>query len=249
MRRAGCIVLVLAACAPEEPPPPESVLQLSPTERLVRASAALRGTRPSLAELQNVDADPTTFDTIVANYLTTPEFATAIREMHDEALLLRVQQSNYTTIAIGPLSGVSFEQLAASLYDEPLRLIEDVVMSDSPYTKIVTADYTMADPFVAAAWGMQHSSAPGWERTQYPDQRGAVGILGASSFYLRHRSTGFNFNRGRAARFAKALLCQDFTVGMQIDTSVNLSDPNAIGLAVTSNPACVGCHQTMDPLA
>src|SRR5437899_2772239 len=142
MRRAGWIVLVLAACAPEPPPPaPDpSALQLSPTERLVRASAALRGTRPSLAELQSVDADPTTFDTIVASYLTTPEFATTIREMHDEALLLRVQQSNYTTIAIGPLTGVSFEQLAASLYEEPLRLIEDVVMSDSPYTKIVTAD-------------------------------------------------------------------------------------------------------------
>src|SRR5512138_1437237 len=104
MRRAGCLVLVLAACAERPPPPPDpGTLRLTPVQRLIRASAVLRGIRPSLRDLQAVDADPTTLDSIVQGYLSTPEFARTVREMHDEALMVRVQLANYAFPPVGSL--------------------------------------------------------------------------------------------------------------------------------------------------
>src|SRR5262249_52246559 len=98
-----------------------------------------------------------------------------------------------------------------SIYDEPLRLIEHIVTTDQPYTKIVTADYTMADRTVATVWGLDHSDADAWETTHWTDDRGAAGILASTALYLRYRSVAFNFNRGRANAISRSLLCHDFS--------------------------------------
>jgi hypothetical protein len=137
-----------------------------------------------------------------------------------------------------------------SIYDEPLRLIEDIVMTDQPYTKIVTADYTMADHTVATVWGLPHSDGDGWERTAWSDDRGAAGILASPAIYLRYRSAAFNYNRERANAISRSLLCHDFSDSdIHIDTSVDLSNPAVVADAVVNNPSCAGCHQAMDPLA
>ena len=68
--------------------------------------------------------------------------------------------------------------------------------------------------------------------------------------YHRHRSAGFNYNRGRANLISSAFLCHDFLESdIQVDTSVDLSDPDVVADAVVANKSCAGCHQTMDPLA
>ncbi|MCU0687156.1 MAG: hypothetical protein MUF34_33745 [Polyangiaceae bacterium] len=54
---------------------PAAYTFLSPTEHLVRASMALRGMRPSEAELAQVQADAAAVGAIVDTYLATPEFA------------------------------------------------------------------------------------------------------------------------------------------------------------------------------
>lgn len=244
----GVVIVALAACTAEPSPTDPGAVYLSPTEHLVRASMALRGLRPSLDELRAVDADPDALPAIVDRYLETPELGATIRELHNESLHVRIQQVGYTMPAYPPLEGRSFTEMAASLYGEPLRLIEDVVMSGQPYTTIVTADYTMADDVVAAIWGLPHPGGPAWVRTAYPDGRGG-GILGSSAFHLRYRSTGLNYNRGRAAVLARALLCHDFaTAEIELDTSVDLSDKDAVGEAIRTNASCAGCHQTLDQL-
>ena len=251
MRAAWTAVVALAAsCAAEPSTPPPGVTLLTPVEHLTRASLALRGVRPALDELREVAADPDRLDDLVDAYLETPEFGATIRDLHNETLLLLIQQDNYTIPSLGPLQDRTFEEMASSIFQEPLRLIEDVVMSDRPYTEIVTADYTMADKIVATVWGMAHSGNDRWERAAWPDGRPAAGILASTAFHLRYRSTNFNYNRGRAAAVSRALLCHDFLeADIPVDTSVDLSDPSAVTRAVTSNPACAGCHQTLDPLA
>jgi hypothetical protein len=137
------------------------------------------------------------------------------------------------------------------VFDEPLRLIADIVTSGQPYTKIVTADYTIANGIVATIWGLPHAGAPDvWEHTAWPDARGAAGILSIEALYHRWTSTGFNYNRGRANMISRALLCHDFLESdVDIDTSVDLSDPDVVANAVVADPSCAGCHQTLDPLA
>jgi hypothetical protein len=236
---------------PDDPPADAAVVYLTPTQHLTRASLALRGIRPSLEELRAVDADPGKLPAIVDRYLASPAFGETIRDLHNETLLLRAEQGFLTFPAIGGLTGATASRINGAVLEEPLRLIEDIVMSDQPYTKIVTADYTMADGVVAEIWGLPHTGpANVWQRQQWPDGRGAAGVLATSVLYHRHRSTGFNFNRGRANLISSAFLCHDFLESdIQIDTSVDLSDPDVVANAVVQNQACAGCHQAMDPLA
>ncbi len=260
MRTSAVLLLWLAACGTDHaPPPPDAptadptLHYLSPTEHLTRASLALRGVRPSVADLQAVAADPTQLPAIVDRYLATPEFGATIEDLHNEQLLMRLEQPQFTMqpVAGTATAGATFLQLNTSVYEEPLRLIREIVTNDRPYTDIVTADYTMADGLVAAIWGYPHATAPDqWERTSYPDARGAAGILSTSAFYERWHSTGFNFNRGRANEISRALLCHDFlTSDIVPDTSIDLSNPDIVANAVVQNPSCAGCHQTLDPLA
>lgn len=238
---------------PDPTPDPVSptAVFLSPAQHLTRASMALRGVRPSVADLEAVTADPKAIEAIVDRYLASPEFGQTIKELHNETLLVRVEQGQMTYPAIGPLASATARQINDGLFEEPLELIRDVVMTDQPYTKIVTANYTMTNSVTAAIWGLTHSgAADAWTRASYTDGRVPAGILSTSAFHHRWRSTGFNFNRGRANEVSRALLCHDFLASdIMIDTSVDLSDPDVVANAVIANKSCAGCHQTLDPLA
>lgn len=263
--RATLIALAAATpgCAPAADPPattPDAAdpgssptaTYLTPTEHLTRASLVLRGIRPTVADLTEVAADPDQLPALVDSYLASPQFATTIKELHNETLLMRVEQRGFTYPALAPLPAtITAAQVNGSMYDEPLELIADIVTHDQPYTDIVTASYTMADGVVAAIWGLPHTAAPAtWQRTPYTDGRGAAGILATSSFYQRWRSVGTNFNRGRANVISRALLCHDYlTADIHLDTSIDLADPEAVATAVQTNGSCAGCHQTLDPLA
>jgi hypothetical protein len=249
MPRVLLTAVLAAACTSTEPPSP-TVTYLTPAEHLARASLALRGIRPSVADLAAVAEDPDRLPRIVDSYLASPEFGATIRELHNELFLLHPQLTNFTPPAVPPLENISFSEMNRSIYDEPLRLIEDIVMTDQPYTRIVTADYTMANRTVATVWGLEHTDDDTWQPAAWPDDRGAAGILASPPIHLRYRSVKFNHNRARANAISRALLCHDFSDSeIHIDTSVDLSNPDIIADAVVHNPSCAGCHQAMDPLA
>ncbi len=262
--RSVAFLLLAAACSgpatggDDAPPdsdggvtPSPTAVYLSPTQHLTRASIALRGVRPSIEDLEAVDADPAALGDIVDRYLGTPEFGATIREMHDEALMLRVEIAQFTFPGTATFVGHTAYETNDSVFSEPLRLIEDIVMTDQPYTKVVTADYTMSNATNAQIWGYTHTGAPtAWTRTPFPDARGAAGVLGIEAIYHRHESAGFNYNRGRANLISSALLCHDYAhADIMIDTTVDLSDPDVVANAVVANSSCAGCHQTLDPLA
>jgi hypothetical protein len=251
--RTAVVAAALAATGCSAEPPPEAsttITYLTPTEHLARASMALRGIRPSLADLRAVTADPARLPALVDRYLASPEFGATIRDLHNEVFLLHPQLTNFTPPPSPPLEALSFREMNGSIYDEPLRLIEDLVMADQPYTSIVTAGYTMADRTVATVWGLPHSDGDGWERTTWTDDRGAAGILASTAIFLRYRTVAANYNRARANAISRTLLCHDFAdSAIHIDTSVDLSNPAIVADAVVQNPSCAGCHQAMDPLA
>lgn len=251
--RFPVMLLVVVSCT--TPPPPETpkVATLTPTEHLVRAAMALKGTRPTLDELKAVDADPSKLESFVDAYLASPEFGETVRDLHNEALLVRTDTAIFPSgfPAIGPLAGYDIQRVNISIQEEPLRLIERVVMDDRPYSEIVTADWTMADGVVAAVWGLQHSGdMDAWEKTSWQSTHPAAGVLSSPILFQRHSTTISNANRGRANAIAKALLCYDFSArDVQIDASINLADPTSVSKAVRDDAACRSCHQTLDPMA
>jgi hypothetical protein len=255
--RGLAVVAAVAAAAPACTDAPAGELAehrgtttfLTPTEHLARASLALRGVRPSIGELREVAADPSRLPELVDRYLATPEFGDTVRELHDEALLLRIRDRQYTLPAVDRLRGATFDQVNDSIYGEPLHLIEYVVTSGRPYTDIVTADYTLADPTVARAWGLTYAGFGQWTVVPTPD-RPRAGILASPALFMRYRSAGANYHRARANAVSRGLLCHDFLDSdISIDTSVNLADPQVVANAVVANPTCAGCHQALDPLA
>jgi hypothetical protein len=228
------------------------VATLSATDRLIRISMAVRGRRPSEAEMRAVEADPAAIETIVDDYLDDPAFGETIRDLHNEALLVLVDYLVFPAgfPPVGPLEGRDVYALNRAITGAPLRLVEHVVMNDRPYDEIVTADYTVADAQVAAAWGLPDGAEGEWVQTQWTDGRGNAGILSDSWLFQRHGSTTSNANRGRANAISKALLCYDFADrDIVLDASIDLADPDAVADAVVANPACASCHQGLDPLA
>src|SRR5262245_29940063 len=154
MRRVLLSAVLAVACSATEPAPP-TVTYLTPAEQLARASMALRGIRPSVADLVAVTDDPDRLPRLVDGYLASPEFGATIRQLHNHFLLLLHEIVLLAPPPRAPLDHISFTEMNNSINDEPLRLIEDIVMTDQPYTRIVTADYTMANRIVATVWGLE----------------------------------------------------------------------------------------------
>lgn len=227
----------------------QGVAMLSPTDHLVRVSMALRGVRPSVAELEQVRDDPEAISSLVDEYTRSPEFGETVRDLYDEALLLRPFFFLFPPRgAMGDMSMVAFNR---SVQESPLRLIEHVVMNDRPFSEVVTADYTVADGVVAEVWGMDYEGdGAQWVETRYPEpDRVHAGILTDSYLWVRHYSTPINAQRSRANAFSRAMLCYDFLArDVDVAGNIDLTDPAVVRDAVKSE-ACATCHQSLDPLA
>lgn len=254
MHRRVALCVFVMGCTGELPEPapdagsPE-VVYLSPTEHLVRAAMTLRGKRPSAEELAQVAADPDAISAIVEGYVQSPELGSIMRDLHAETLLVRVDLAGTTFQSKNGVADRTAGEMN-TVYEEPLRLIEHVVMNDRPYSEIVTADYAISDPITAVVWGMTHSGGTGLEVSHWLDSRPVAGILSSSGLWARHISAGANYHRNRANLISSTLLCFDFLHSdIVLDTSIDLADPVIVANAVVANPSCAGCHQALDPIA
>lgn len=233
--------------APERP----GVQYLTPVQHLIRASLDLRGTRPTIAEIEDIEAHPSKMRDYVREYLEDPRFLERVKEIWNEGFLVRQDRPFFQ----GPpqlLGLMTEDDFARASSNEPLELIAHVVANDRPFTEIVTAKYTVANEVLAQYYDVTRPTdqGRGWVESHYSDGRPEAGVLSSTSFYTRWTTTDSNQNRGRANAWTRALLCYDFfTRDIIVDTALDLSDPNVVNNAVRTNPSCVGCHQSLDPLA
>jgi hypothetical protein len=245
--------LLLGSCAPApadstEAPAEDTAVaipELEPVALLTRVSLDLRGVRPSLEEIAAVGDDPSVLDAWVADWVRAPAFAERVAWWWDDALHTAVWADDYQRF--GTLEFATWRAIG----QEPLRVVRGVVEEDRPFSDIVTTPETMADPTLAALYGLPYTGADGgWGWTTYPDGRPMAGVLSSTSLWLRHTGDVTNFNRRRANLVASALLCADFlgrdgqfTFAIDPDTLTNIEE------AVRTDPACLSCHAALDPLA
>jgi hypothetical protein len=232
-----------------EPEASDSWVLLSPTDRLLRVAMATKGTRPTSAEIDAVLADPDALDGIVDAYLASEQFGETVMDVENQTLLVRVD--NLTNPPAG--AGVTNFQWGKALFEEPLALVEWVVTSDRPYTDIVTLQGTMTTRHGASMWaGIPDTfdpDGPEWQFAAFTDGRPAAGVLSTGGWNHRVASNLPNAHREGAAAAAAALLCTDY-LSRDINLGeVDLTDEDAIADAILHEPACVSCHQTLDPLA
>jgi hypothetical protein len=101
------------------------------TRLLIRASLDLRGVRPSVAELEAVEAEPSQLDGLIADFLYDERFADQI-----VALYAEIYQTQFDTPLVGYGDKTSdYPRMVASMGQEPLRILAHIADHDLPYTE------------------------------------------------------------------------------------------------------------------
>lgn len=240
MRRALTLTLgLLGGCASERAPLPDAAL-------LTRLSIDLRGVRPTVAELDALD-DPGALDAMVDAFLLDPRFETRVRDLFAPIWGTRIDSYPLSAEELGLDDDVAFQR---SVGEAPLRLLGRVAATDRPWTDIVTADWTMVDGALAAAWPVAPAPPSGWAEARWTDGRPAVGVLASNTVWWRWPSNGDNHHRGRANQITRALVCQDLLErDVSFPPDLDLTDPATVADALRENEACASCHVTLDPIA
>jgi hypothetical protein len=221
---------------------------MSPVARLVRSSLDLRGVRPSEDEIATIETDPGAVDALVADYLQDPRFGERVGDLWSELYLTRTDAYSVAASQYGLPDEQPFIEAVG---DEPLRVLGYIADHDLPYTELVTGDWTMANEVLAQIWPIDYpDGATGWQKSYYNDGRPAAGVLAGNALWWRYTSTESNANRKRANTISRLFLCNDYLVRpLEFDRSVNLLDENAVADALVTNPSCINCHSSLDPLA
>lgn len=223
-------------------------VDLTPTAALLaRWSLDTRGVRPSLADLDAVEADPDAAYALLDTYLADPRFGDVVASGFAPAWLVRADEADSADANYGLADEPEF---LAAMGEEPLRLLGYIAASDLPYTDVVTGDWTMANEVLAEVYPTDYPlGETGWRRVSWTDNRPHVGALASNGLWWRYTTTTGNANRGRANAVARIFLCSD-TQGrsIEVDTSVDLTNADAVQDALHTNPTCVACHTTLDPL-
>jgi len=236
----------LASCKTEEEAKQGDFVQLSPRESLIRLSVDLRGVHPSEQELLAIEANPELYTAFVDRFLDDPGLPDTVADLINQRLLTRTGDT-YGLMA----EGYDTEAVREAVNNEQLALVRRIVEHDLPYTELVTADYTMANPVLAEALNLEYpTGARGWEKAHYTDGRQHAGILTMSTTWLRYPSAGGNANRARANAVSKMLLCDDYLARPIVLNRAAVDqltvDPET---AISTNASCQSCHSTLDPLA
>ncbi len=240
------LALVLACASPGALPTEEPIPQMAASAALTRISLDLRGVRPSADELARAGEDGARA-ALVETWLEDPRFEARVRDLWSEVLLTRTAPRFLSAASYGLSDEAAYSRAVG---EETLRILGRVAAEGLPWTTIVTADWTMADPTLAAIWPLERTPGEGWQVARYTDGRPAAGILATNSFHQRYDSTASNANRKRANAASRILLCHDYLVRpIEFDRNVNLLEDEAVHAALTENAACVNCHHALDPLA
>lgn len=157
-----------------------------------------------------------------------------------------------------------------SVSREGLALIEHVVKNDRPFTEILTADYTMVNPYSAAVYGLWPYDDPRYVGTADPmrtyveaqivdtdlnslaegnnpvDAIAHAGILSTVTMLGRYPTTSTNLNRHRARALYSKFLGLDVMefLNLVIDQEEELPDN-----LFTEARTCAACHAALDGVA
>jgi len=217
---------------------------------LRRLSLDLRGRLPSLDELDAVAADPAALDSLRDDFLDDPAFEERLVALFSEHLRTRIDdfQVEYYDYALAETSECVYER---EVGQEAPRLLARIVVDDLPWSTAVTADWTMATEALAAIWPLERLARDAlWEPARYTDGRPPGGVLSTNGLWWRYVTSRSNANRSRVAALSELLLCQPLlSRPVSFATSPSLVDEDGTAEALRSDPQCLACHASIEPLA
>lgn len=240
------LFLALSGCTPEQPPVEAQVIpQISAPRLLRRASLDLRGVLPSVAELDAAEAQPELVQETLQQWLVEPAF--------QERLVLMLGEQWHTRVEAFPIEAWDYDledqeyAFERSVGEEPLRIAAHVVATGQPWSQVVQAEYTLANPMLQEIWGLEPlESGEGWVPALYQDGRPHAGVLSTNGLWWRYDTDVSNMNRRRIAAISRLLVCHDI---LSRPVSLGESASEDVENAVQTDPACITCHAALDPAA
>ena len=280
------------ACEEAAPPPSgeAQVIRGSGYEQLNKLTVAIASRPPTSDEANAVAAagtDQAAIENVLAGVLNglmnEEEFYVRIAEIYNDILLTNKHANStgrpeqnfegliYFTNADYFTSRNDTAQRGANygIAHAPLALIRYVIENDRPFSEIVTADYTMVNPYSAVIYGVNPGGAnypfssdnnpanhsyDDWRRvdslTQTEGDRATIstaGVISTHAFLERYPSSNTNVNRHRSRTVF------DYFLGLDIESLAprdGLDLSAVIGDVPTyEDPQCTACHDVMDPVA
>lgn len=253
-----------------------TITKETPSQTYRRASLYLTGTIPArnkILSLQN--ASDETLKTEILALMQGDGFRNFLKNGADERLNSRHLLSSTAGVTFynkyyAPNASTSESRnvVRRDLAEEPLEIIAHVVMNDRPYSEILTANYTMVSQYTDESYNTGLTLAPGeWREAQNfgqdvkskatfgADANGATrissfphaGVLSTWSFLSKYGTTATNRNRARARWTMQHFL--GFDIEQSASRPLNFDAISDEDNPTMNNPACVVCHQTLDPIA
>jgi hypothetical protein len=254
----------------------DDVVLLDAAGTLRKASLNLLGRLPPPEQLQALQAGgDDALRTALRELFVQDAFYDRLKEIYNDELLTD-RYTGYNGYAINLLNETNFPNAVDDTYAlvseadraktnravarEPLELIAYVARNDRPFTDILTAPYTVMNPFSAKMYNADvaftdPANENEWReaKIRYFDQAGALydyptaGVLTSPMFLNRFETTPTNRNRHRARVVFDLFLATDIlAIGERpLDpvASARFANPTR------EDPSCNACHKIIDPVA
>lgn len=250
----------------------DDVELLDPVATFRKASLQLNGRLPTSEEVQALlDGGEDSLPSLVQTLFAEDAFYRRLVEVFNDQWLT----DRYVRDGNGVLNDTDFpdvdtyydglsegDQVKArrSVAQEPLQLMAYIVRNDRPFTEVLTADYTVLNPFTAVVYNnSQLEFTNPYDEFEFQEARirlrrdGAAvdwphaGILSSPMFLNRYPTSRTNRNRHRARIVLREFLATDIlkVAERPIDPTeaVNFANPTR------EDPSCNTCHAVIDPIA
>ena len=242
----------------ETAPPGDAARPVSDHELAARLASVLWSSLPDAELMTLADADRLHEPAVLAGQVT--------RMLHDERVerlavgfgCQWLQIADFDTLdEKSPVHFPEFAGLRHSMQGEAVRFFADFFSANRPVTHLLDADYTFADPLLAAFYGAatppEEGTAGGdWQRIDGMQARGRGGILGLAAVLAKQSGASRTSPILRGAWLAETVLGRKLPKppkGIPVLPEVppeGLTERTLTELHSTQ-AACAGCHRTIDP--
>ncbi len=257
------------------PPAFDDVQMLDAHGTFRKATIQLAGRVPTSDEASRLaDEGEDALPSMLDDLLEEDAFLERLKDIYNDVLLTDLYL-RYNGAAVNLLNAGDYPNVADETYDildedfrlkanralarEPLELISYVVKNDRPFSEILTANYTVVNPFSSALYGVYPEFADDNDEDEFQEVQIRVmreegdfsiphaGVLTMPVLLNRMPTTPTNRNRHRARRVLEIFLATDILrIGTRpIDSAMTSQYNNP----TRDDPQCTGCHRQIDPIA
>ncbi|MBM4374970.1 MAG: DUF1592 domain-containing protein [Deltaproteobacteria bacterium] len=181
--------------------------------------------------------------------LETSESREALRGFFAELFVL----DGIETLARDPELFPDFSpEVAESMREEALRIVDDVIARDAPFTEVLTTTRTFVDARLANHYGLS-VEGDGWRAVELPDEQGRTGLLTSAAVMTKQAHGTSTSATYRGLFVMERFLCT--TMPPPPPGVITTLPPSSAAPTLRerlevhrSDPSCGACHYLSDNL-